>query len=450
MARTLLSFRGLILAFGLVALGLPIALVAQLGIARTLTGIDADIAAIREGQFAAADVLELQLDEETGLRGYAASGLRDFLNPYRHGLVELPGRLADLRTQLARYPGDDAAERAAAELGRLNDDWLTTVAIPVIEAGNDSLRRQVRGLQLVDRFRADMVPIQAAFDRRYRAAIRRRDVTIRRNVIATIAAIAAITLELGVFAIVIARMRRELDRERSFVVTLQNATSGRLVPPHHLAIGTAYRSATRGARVGGDVYDVYRLDDDRTLLVIADISGKGLTAAVDTTFVRYALRTLASEHASAAEVVARFDRLYAAADPAPEAFVTLFAAIHDRRDGSLLYANAGHEACWIRRGTSTLEQLPPTGPVIGLGGMRFTERSAQLGRGDMLVLATDGLTEARDPEGGFVAAERVLEWITQADASTPQRLVDGILAAVRRYVRGRISDDLAVLAVTPA
>lgn len=446
--RTLFSFRALLFAFGLVAVGLPIALVAQLGIARTLTGIDADIAAIREGQFAAADVLELQLEEETGLRGYAASGQRSFLDPYRHGLVELPSRLADLRAALARLPDDEAAKAAAAELGRLNDDWLVTVAIPVIEERSDSLQRQVRGKRLIDRFRADVVPIQAAFERRFHAAIAERNATVRRNVLATIAATAAIAVELLVFGIVIARMRRELDRERSFVVTLQSATAGRLVPPRHLAIGSAYRSATRGVLVGGDVYDVYRIDGDRTLLVIGDISGKGLTAAVDTTFVRFALRTLASEHASLAEVATRFDALYAAADPAPEAFVTLFAGVHDRRDGSLVYANMGHEACWIRRG-GELEQLAPTGPVIGLGGMQFAQARTSLRPGETLVLATDGLTEARDPDGGFVPADHVRAWIAQADSSTPQHLVDGVIAAVSRYVHGRISDDLAVLAVTP-
>lgn len=446
--RTLFSFRALLLAFGLVAVGLPIALVAQLGIARTLTGIDADIAAVREGQFAVADVLELQLDEETGLRGYAASGQRSFLDPYRHGLVLLPARLADVRAQLAREPDDDAAKAAAIELGRLNDEWIETVAVPVIANRGDSLRRQERGKRLIERFRADLVPIEAAFERRFAAAIARRNATIRRNVMATIVATGAIALELIVFGIVIALMRRELDRERSFVVTLQSATAGRLVPPHHLAIGSAYRSATRGALVGGDVYDVYRIDGDRTLLVVGDISGKGLTAAVDTTFVRFALRTLASEHASLADVATRFDALYAAADPAPETFVTLFAGVHDRRDASLVYANMGHEACWIRRGDA-LEQLAPTGPIVGLGGMQFAQARTTLRPGDTLLLATDGLTEARDPDGGFVPAERVRTWIAQADASTPQRLVDGIIGAVTRYVRGRISDDLAVLAVTP-
>ncbi len=254
------------------------------------------------------------------------------------------------------------------------------------------------------------------------------------------------------FALVIARIQHELDRERRLVETLQSVMSGRLVPPPHLALGSAYRSATRGTRVGGDVYDVYRLDPERTLLLIGDVSGKGLLAAVDTTFVRYAVRALAAEGHPPELVAARFDALYRDADGPPESFVTLFVAIHDRRDDSLVYVNAGHEACWVRRG-ARLEPLAPTGPLIGLAGLgapAFAARRTVLGPGDLLVLATDGLTEARDPAGGLVPAQRVRDWILAADASSPQRLVDGLLAALTRYCRGRIGDDLALLAVARA
>ena len=250
------------------------------------------------------------------------------------------------------------------------------------------------------------------------------------------------------FGGVLARMRYELDRERGFVETLQSAASVRIVAPPYLAIGTAYRSATRGTRIGGDVFDVYRLDQHRTLLAIGDVSGKGLAAAVDTTFVRYALRALAGEGLAPDEIVRRFDALYRGAQPAPESFVTLFAGIHDRRDGSLSYTNAGHEGVWIRRGAA-VEMLPPTGPIVGLGNIPFAAGRAPLPPGDILVLATDGLTEARGPRGEMLDIERVTAWIAAADAGTPQRLVDELVGFVTRYARGRIDDDMAILAVEP-
>ena len=450
MLRTLFTFRGLILVFGLVALGLPIALVGQLGIVRTLHGINTNIAQIREGELAASDVLRLQLDEETGLREYAATRQPLFLEPYRRARAELPARLGELRARVAETVGE-GEDRSVVRLIATNGEWLRTVAEPLLAGARDSRARQVRGKALVDRFRAEVVPVQAALDRRYRAGIAHRNRTIDTATTVGLVAISLIAFEAIVFVLVLARLQHELDRERGVVETLQTVASGRLLPPAHLALGTAYRSATRGARVGGDVYDVYRLDPDRTLLVIGDVSGKGLVAAVDTTFVRYAVRALAGEMGEPDRIVTRFDALYRASGGAPESFVTLFVGVHDRRDGSLTYANAGHEACWIRRGAQ-LEPLPPTGPLVGLAGlgeMTYAAAWVPLAPGDLLVLATDGLTEARDPAGGFVPAERLREWIVGTDAPSPQRFVDGLLAALTRYARGRTGDDLALLAVSP-
>jgi sigma-B regulation protein RsbU (phosphoserine phosphatase) len=246
-------------------------------------------------------------------------------------------------------------------------------------------------------------------------------------------------------------MQQALDREHAVVETLQSAAAGRLVAPEHLLVGSVYRSATRGARVGGDAYDVYRLDADRTLLVVGDVSGKGVTAAVDTTFMRYALRALASEISEPERIMSRFDALYRSADAAPEAFISLFVGIHDRRDGSLAYANAGHEACWIRHG-SQLELLAPTGAVVGvtgLGAPPFGAARTTLEKGSVLVLATDGLTEARDRAGNFITEDQVRSWILEGDQDNPQRLVDSLLTDVTRFRRGRAGDDLALLAVTP-
>ncbi|MBV8749543.1 MAG: SpoIIE family protein phosphatase [Candidatus Eremiobacteraeota bacterium] len=439
----------MVLIFGLVAVVLPIALVTQLGIVRTLNAIFTDIGAIRMGQLAAAAVLENQLDEETGIRGYAATGRRVFLEPYDRARASIPDRFAELQHALA-LDGDTngSDERALAELRALNEEWLRTVAAPILRGAPNRDALLLHGKTLIDKFRDTEKPLNAYFAARYHAAIARRTGTLRATSAVSFVAIGVIVLEVIVFAVTIMRMQRELDRERGFVESLQSVASVRLVPPPHLAIGAAYRSATRGTRVGGDVYDVYRLDDDRTLIVVGDVSGKGLTAAVETTFVRYALRTLASEGLGPAEIVRRFDDLYRAANAALESFVTLFVGIHDRRDGTLVYTNAGHEACWTRRDL-VVTILPPTGPLVGIGGLPFGEERTTLATGDLLVLATDGMTEARDAQGRFAGAERVTAWIAEADDRTPQRLIGHLVGSVERYARGRIDDDLAVLAVRP-
>ncbi|MEO7040326.1 MAG: SpoIIE family protein phosphatase [Candidatus Elarobacter sp.] len=451
MLRTLFSFRGLILVFGLVAVGLPVALVAQLGIVRTLTSINFDIGQIRRGQLVAAMLLQDQVDEESGVRGYAATGRRVFLEPYQRAIAALPRSLDALAPLIDEPAGaSDEQRRALDDLRRVNAEWLRTIA-PIVSGKRHDEALLLQGKTQIDRFRHDLDPITRRFSERYRHDIERRDRTIATTTAVALLAIAVIALEVIVFAIVVARMRFELDRERGFVETLQTAASVRLVSPAHLAVGSVYRSATRGTRIGGDVYDVYRLGADRTLLVVGDVSGKGLAAAVDTTFVRFALRTLASGGIQPHEMVRRFDALYRDANGAPEAFVTMFVGVHDRRTGSLAYANAGHEACWVRRGDG-VTILPPTGPIVGLGifeGLHFGLGSTPLAVGDTLVLATDGLTEARDPQRRVVPIEDVTAWIAGADARTPQALVDALLTGVKRYTRGRITDDLAILAVRP-
>ena len=448
MARTLLSFRGLILVFGLVALGLPIALVSQLGVVRTLNTVNTQIAQTRLGALATAAVLRQQLDEETGVRGYAATRRRVFLEPYERARAAMPERLGQIAEALPPNAGAAADARALHELQRLNEEWVRTVAEPVLAGSQDTGARLLRGKTLIDRFRTQVEVLDRDFSVRYRTAVSQRDEAIHTTTIVFVLAIVVIGAEIIVFGALILRMRRELDRERGFVEALQLAASVRLLPPRHVAIGTAYRSATRGTRVGGDVYDVYRLDDDRTLIVVADVSGKGLTAAVDATFVRYGIRTLASEGFAPDETVRRFDALYRDANPPPEAFVTMFVGIHDRRAARLDYVNAGHEAAWIRR-AGYVEMLPPTGPIVGLGGFPFRLASVPLAVGEVVLLATDGLTEARDPRGAFAEIAQVTGWIANAPSRTPQELVDGVVDVVTRWSRGRIVDDLAVLAVQP-
>ena len=449
MLRTLFSFRGLILVFGLVAVGLPVSLVAQLGIVRTLNGINEDIADTREGQLASAAVLEDQHDEETAVRGYAATRNAVFLEPYERARTALPGNLASIERLVASAGGAGSDDvRRVAELRRLNAEWHRSVAAPILAGAPNQDALLLHGKSLIDRFRADVRPLDGHFVAQYRAALQRRDRLVATTTTVALLSIALIGIEILVFGAVVVRMRRELDRERGFVETLQSAASVRLLTPPHLSVGIVYRSATRGARIGGDVYDVYRLDAERTLVVVGDVSGKGLAAAVDTTFVRYAVRTLASEGLTPDQIVLRFDALYRAANPAPESFVTLCAGIHDRRAGSFAYANAGHEPCWVRRG-GAVTLLAPTGPVIGLGDSRFGAAQTPLGAGDLLVLATDGLTEARDPAGTMIPIERVTAWIRDLDATTPQGLADALVALVTRYSHGRITDDLAILAVRP-
>jgi sigma-B regulation protein RsbU (phosphoserine phosphatase) len=109
--------------------------------------------------------------------------------------------------------------------------------------------------------------------------------------------------------------------------------------------------------------------------------------------------------------------------------------------------NAGHEGAYVRR-PGAIEQLAPTGPIIGLGDDAvFMSAATSIGTDDALVLSADGLTEARDPRGAFLTSAGVAAWLRESDASSSHQLIGALARRLRRYTRARNSDDLAILAV---
>jgi sigma-B regulation protein RsbU (phosphoserine phosphatase) len=213
-----------------------------------------------------------------------------------------------------------------------------------------------------------------------------------------------------------------------------------------LRVGTAYVSASRHVAVGGDLFDVHRVDDHRCLLVVADVSGKGLDAAVDTARVKYSLRSLVEENDDPSTILTKFNHAFIKSTRDETSFVSLFAGILDSTNGRLRYASAGHSPVYLRRG-SAVRQLPVTGPLVGLRSEDvFPSVDELLVQHDILVLATDGFTEARDTAGVMIDDAGAMRIIRDAPAE-PQRLADFIVAAVTRASGGRIADDLALLVV---
>ena len=101
------------------------------------------------------------------------------------------------------------------------------------------------------------------------------------------------------------RLNRELEEERAITKILQRAFRSESIPLPHCEVGSAYLSATSHMAVGGDVFDVYRLSDSRALVLIADISGKGVDAAVLTAFIKFMIRAIALRKSEPAAILAR-------------------------------------------------------------------------------------------------------------------------------------------------
>jgi serine phosphatase RsbU (regulator of sigma subunit)/HAMP domain-containing protein len=212
-------------------------------------------------------------------------------------------------------------------------------------------------------------------------------------------------------------------------------------------IADAYMPAQRGSQVGGDFFDIIEIQDGMLGIVIGDVSGKGVEAAVHTAMAKYMLRGFAHEDPNPASVLFRLNDAvtrYARGD----VFVTLFYGILYLDEKRLVYANGGHERPLLfRPDKKECMPLESSGAAVGIiKGMEYIEREVQLAAGDVLVLYTDGVTEARGPEG-FLCTAGLKELIEQRGMKNARRIADGITAGLLDYTAGRLRDDVALLVI---
>ena len=200
--------------------------------------------------------------------------------------------------------------------------------------------------------------------------------------------------------------------------------------------------------VGGDLFDVFPLGQGRLCLVMGDVSGKGIPAALFMAVTATLLRATA-RHVQRPEEILSYVNQELARDNPTSMFVTLFVAILDTKTGRLSCASGGHTSpVLVRRGQAPQLLADRPGTVVGIqSNLSFEARELLLAPGDTLFLYTDGVTEAFDPERSCFGEERLLQALGQAEA-TPRQLVDGVLAAVRGFAGAAPqSDDIALLAV---
>lgn len=237
----------------------------------------------------------------------------------------------------------------------------------------------------------------------------------------------------------------DFEAEHLIAETLQEALLTMETPVAGVRIGHRYRSSTLAARVGGDFYDVFTAHDGLIGAFVGDVSGKGLDAAVFTTVVKPTLRAFAHESVSPADVVARTNAVLAGSSRLRD-FATVLYAVIDPRTGTVRYCRAGHPAGIVVRADGAIERTEQGSPVVGaLPGIEFDEGRIELGRGDLLVLITDGVTEARDAEGSFFGEERLLAVVSECAGASPEEVVEAIDQAVLRFTGGRLSDDVALV-----
>jgi len=222
----------------------------------------------------------------------------------------------------------------------------------------------------------------------------------------------------------------------------------KFLPKHDPAVrGFDISGKTLPSReVGGDYYDFIWIGEDHLALVIADVAGKGVPAALILAGFRASLITEARESVSPAEILGNVNYLlYKSSDPSD--FVTAFLGILDIRDRRLVYSNAGHNYPLVFREGAEPRPLIEGGTVLGLmKDSPFEERSVLLAPGDLLVLYTDGITEAMDAKGNEFGEERLKELIPLVRNLPAHGICDETFQRVKAFARGtQQSDDMAVV-----
>ncbi len=263
------------------------------------------------------------------------------------------------------------------------------------------------------------------------------------NLLTVLANVAATRIEHTRLAVM---ERREQQRTRDLdqAAEIQRAILPAGPPKNDYVDAAGHNRSCR--TVGGDYYDYFSYDDGRLGLVLGDVAGKGMSAAMLMSNLQARVQLLAEAPGELATKVWRLDQAVAKNSP-DNRFITLFFAMVEPEKEEMTYCNAGHNPPLLLRADGTVERLEILGTVLGmLPEIGYEERTCRFGPGDMLVVFSDGVTEAESPAGEEYGDERLAEWLKAHRTSCSADLVDGILAELDRFTDGApAGDDVTVL-----
>lgn len=214
-----------------------------------------------------------------------------------------------------------------------------------------------------------------------------------------------------------------------------------------LEFGYLYRSASPGAKIGGDFYDMYAISKEEVAIVIGDVSGRGLEAAALTSVVKNTVKAYCLQGDSPALVMNKTNKLVKKF-LASSMFITLFFGVFNKSTATLTYCSAGHPSVILKRGKQII--LLKTGsPVLGqFSKVNYEEEQQAVKAGDILIFYTDGLTEARFGQE-FFGQERLLKTVKELKFSAVKEIPELLFQRVWQFSGQQLADDIAILAVSP-
>ena len=232
---------------------------------------------------------------------------------------------------------------------------------------------------------------------------------------------------------------------------IQQAILPRIFPPfpenaEQLDIAALMNAAKD---VGGDFYDFFRIDNQRIGFVVADVSGKGVPAAIFMAVSRTLIRATGVRGVSPAECISYSNELLAQ-ESANSMFVTAFYGIYNLTTGQVTYTNAGHNPPYLMKADGTILQLPFSSDLVvgAIDDFKYSEETLQLEHGDTLLLYTDGVTEAINSGDEEFGEQRLQAVLARLTSNSSQDIIERIKACVSDFAgEAEQSDDITLLAI---
>ncbi len=260
-----------------------------------------------------------------------------------------------------------------------------------------------------------------------------------------------IMANLAAFRIVSGLLAEAEETERLMRRDLSQAAEiqGRMLPDRAPTVAHAdlagYNAACR--TVGGDYYDFFTYPDGRVALALGDVSGKGMPASLMMMALHARVQVLAEDPSDLGAFMMRLNKATCATCPSNR-FITFFFSVLDAATGDLRFANAGHNPPIIMRANGEAQMLDSGGPVLGILSIApFSEYRERLEAGDMLVVYSDGVTEANNPEYEEFDEERFIEVLRKHRDQPAAKIVEAVTKALAEFTSGAAQADDITLVV---
>ena len=248
----------------------------------------------------------------------------------------------------------------------------------------------------------------------------------------------------------VARGEEAREQDKRIAQALQTGMRNELQEVEGITAEAVYSSATAAASVGGDFYDLIRLPGRRACVIMGDVSGKGVEAASVSAAVKTALGAYAWEGLAPARMVRSLNEFLLGFSRL-ETFATLFVGLIDLSDSTIRYCSAGHPpAIMVSADASEISILDVQSGVVGaFHDIAYQDGVTRFSPGDVLLLYTDGTTEARDPSGAFFGEEGLRDAVMRecADGKPFEDFVGRLLGALDDFTENNLDDDVAMVAL---